>query len=63
MLIKIDDNLLINPDHISVVETKKVRGNEVVTIWIDGRSYTVSADFRKTLMLLDRNDKKQFFAG
>jgi len=63
MLLKINDNLMINPDFISVVEIKKVRGNDAVVIYIDGRSYTMGTDFLAKLKLLDRYDKQQFFAG
>lgn len=63
MLLTINDNLLINPDFISVVEIKNVRGNENIIVWVDGRSYNVDIEFLKKLKLLDRSNKKQFFAG
>ena len=66
MLLQINDNLLINPKCISVVEIKKVRGKLSVVLWVEGRSYNIldnEGKFLAQLKVLDQNDKKQFFAG
>lgn len=66
MLLKLDSNLLINPDFITSVEFKKIRGNDTVVIWVDGRPYNYSGNVDKllnTINLLNRSDKKQHFAG
>lgn len=65
-LIDIGENILINPEYISSIEKNKVRGNDVIIIWVNGRSYTLQSSFEKFLSKLNlsvANDKKQYFAG
>ena len=65
-LIELGKNTLVNPEYISLIEKKTIRGNEVIVIWVDGRSYILEGDFNKFLARLNlniTNDKKQYFAG
>ena len=65
-LIPIQDNILVNPDKISVIEKTISADNRIVlTITVDGRMYTV---FRPHNEFFDALNKagvdltKQFFA-
>ena len=53
-LVEVSENILINPDRISAVERKQVRGKEVLRVIIDGESIPVEKDpeaFFKSLEL------------
>lgn len=63
MLIKFNDNLLVNTDLISVVEVKKIRGIVSTVLWIDGRSYILQGDVSHIFEEINNHDKKQYFVG
>lgn len=65
-LIKISNNILVNPKCISCIEQKTLHSKEVVIIWVDGRSYTLGVplkDFMHELDNLGLSGNGQFFAG
>ena len=55
-LIKISDNVLVNPKCISCVEQKKVSGKTVVIVWVEGKSYTLGVSMKEFLNSLDNLD-------
>lgn len=55
-LIKVSDNVLINPNCISCVEQKIINKNTVIVIWVDGKSYTLGVSIKDFLSSLDNLD-------
>ena len=65
-LIKVSDNVLINPNCISCIEQKKVNKQDVIIIWVDGKSYTLEVslpEFLNSLDNLEITSNKQIFGG
>ncbi len=65
-LIKVSDNVLINPECISCIEQKKVNKQDVIIVWVDGKSYTLEVplpEFLTSLDNLDVTSNRQIFAG
>ena len=65
-LIKVSDNVLINPDCISCIEQKKVNKQDVIIVWVDGKSYTMEIPLQEFLVSLDNlevSENKQIFGG
>ncbi len=65
-LIKVSENVLINPDCISCIEQKKVNKQDVIIVWVDGKSYTLEiplSEFLTALDNLDVSENKQIFGG
>lgn len=65
-LIPISNNILVNPDHIGCIEQRKVRGEIVMFIYVDGVEYEYEfkdkvpiADF---INILKEAKHKQYFA-
>ena len=65
-LIKISATEAINPDCISAMETKNLRGKEILTVWVEGRSYKIDIPIKEFLDALDNSSvfsNQQHFAG
>ena len=65
-LVKISQNVLVNPHCISCVEQKKIRDKQVVIVWVESRSYTLDVplkDFLNELDNLQVTSNGQHFAG
>jgi hypothetical protein len=65
-LIAISSNVLANPDFISCIEQKEIRGTTVTLVWIGDRNYTLGVpldSFYKNLGMGDISSSGQHFAG
>ena len=65
-LIKISNNVLVNPDSISCVEQKVINKKTIVIIWVEGKSYTLDIPLMEFLNILDNINivsGEQHFAG
>ncbi len=64
-LIPISEDVLINPDKISTVEIRRKKGNNTISVTIEGRTHEVSVNPGMLLAELKRvgvDMSKQFFA-
>ena len=55
ILVRISKNILVNPNCISSVEQKEVRGKQVIIVWVNDCSYTLDVplkDFMNVCQLL-----------
>lgn len=64
-LVSISENIMVNPDCISCIEQRKVNKQDVIIVWVDGKSYTVEASFVNTFLKdLDKSGAiRQEFGG
>ena len=66
-LIPISENVLINPDSITCIEQRVVKGIDVTYVWIGDKHYILSVpldEFYKSLRLKEEGAEiKQYFAG
>lgn len=65
-LVKIDDNVLVNPDMIECIEFKRIDGKKVLVVMINGRQYIASVkvpDLLSDLIKAGMTANDQFFAG
>lgn len=63
-LIKVSENVLINPECISCIEQKKVNKQDVIIVWVDGKSYTLETPLPEFLKSLEPVSKtEQVFGG
>lgn len=64
-LVKVSENILVNPECISSVEQKIVHSKKRITVLVEGRSYTLEVsieEFMKELNSLNASTG-QHFAG
>lgn len=65
-LVKISDNILVNPKCISCIEQKIVHEKRLIIVWVEGRSYTLGVpieDFMQELDNLEITSNGQYFSG
>ncbi len=65
-LIPISPNILINPDCITCVEQREVKGIDVTYVWIGDKHYILSVsldEFYKNLGIAEMSEGGQYFAG
>lgn len=65
-LVKIDDNVLVNPDMIECIEFKRIDGKKVLVVMINGRQYIASVkvpDLLSDLIKAGMTANDQFFTG
>ena len=65
-LIKISMNVMVNPDCISCIEQKKINKQDIVIVWVDGKSYTLEIPLDQFIEILDNLgafSNKQIFGG
>ena len=55
-LIKVSDNVLINPECISCIEQKKINKQDAIIVWVDGKSYQMEVPLKEFLQSLDNVD-------
>lgn len=65
-LIPISPNVLINPDSITCVEQREVRGIDVTYVWVGDKHYILGVpldDFYRSLGIAEQSQSGQHFAG
>lgn len=65
-LIPIQQNVLINPEKISSVEQKDIKGKIVTTVVVDGRQYVLEVALKDFLFTLEQagvESNEQYWAG
>ena len=64
-LVKVSENVLINPLNVNAVEMKIIGGEKIVTVFIGNRSYEVKVPIEEFLrdLQIGVEEYKQHWAG